>query len=123
MFFLCDILIAKGGIIIKNIADKLNLVIEYIESHLADEIEQDEIAKIACCSYYEVGRMFSLIADISISDYIRKRRLTLAGAELKNDNAPLYIFIHSSISGHLGCFLLLGVVNNAALNPGVQVSV
>ena len=89
MFFLCDILIAKGGIIIKNIADKLNLVIEYIESHLADEIEQDEIAKIACCSYYEVGRMFSLIADISISDYIRKRRLTLAGAELKNDNAKV----------------------------------
>lgn len=89
MFFLCDILIAKDGIIIKNIADKLNLVIEYIESHLADEIEQDEIAKIACCSYYEVGRMFSLIADISISDYIRKRRLTLAGAELKNDNAKV----------------------------------
>lgn len=73
----------------ENIAQKLNLVIEYIESHLADEIDQDEIARIACCSYYDVGRMFSLIADINISDYIRKRRLTLAGVELKYGNAKV----------------------------------
>ena len=73
----------------ENVAEKLNLVIEYIESHLTDEIDQDEIAKIACCSYYDVGRMFSLIANINISDYIRKRRLTLAGAELKYNGAKV----------------------------------
>lgn len=67
----------------ENIADKLNLVIDYIESHLIDEIDQAQIAQIACCSYYDVGRIFSLIADISISDYVRRRRLTLAGSELK----------------------------------------
>ena len=49
----------------------------------------NEIEKIACCSYYDVGRMFSLIADINISDYIRKRRLTLAGAELKRGNVKV----------------------------------
>ncbi len=73
----------------ENIAEKLNLVIDYIESHLADKIEQEEIARIACCSYYDVARMFSLIADISISDYVRKRRLTLAGAELKCDGTKV----------------------------------
>ena len=73
----------------ENIAEKLNLVIEYIESHLTDEIDQDEIAKIACCSYYDVGRIFSLIAGINISDYIRKRRLTLAGMELKYNGAKV----------------------------------
>lgn len=73
----------------ENIAEKLNLVIEYIESHLTDEINQDEIAKIACCSYYDVGRIFSLIANINISDYIRKRRLTLAGSELKYNGAKV----------------------------------
>lgn len=67
----------------ENIAEKLNVIIEYIESHLVDEIDQEEIARIACCSYYDVGRIFSLIAGINISDYIRKRRLTLAGVELK----------------------------------------
>ena len=73
----------------ENIAEKLNLVIEYIENHLTDGIIPDEIEKIACCSYYDVGRMFSLIADINISDYIRKRRLTLAGAELKRGNVKV----------------------------------
>lgn len=73
----------------ENIAEKLNLVIEYIESHLTDDIDQAKIAKIACCSYYDVGRIFSLIAGINISDYVRKRRLTLAGGELKYDNAKV----------------------------------
>lgn len=73
----------------KNIAEKLNLVIDYIENHLTDTIEPKEIEKIACCSYYDIGRAFSLIGDITISDYIRKRRLTLAGIELKYRNAKV----------------------------------
>lgn len=73
----------------ENIAEKLNLVIDYIESHLTDVIDQEQVGKIACCSYYDVGRMFSLIADISLSDYIRKRKLTLAGKELKYNNAKV----------------------------------
>ncbi len=73
----------------ENIAEKLNSVIDYIEKHLNEEIDQTKIAQIACCSYYDIGRIFSLIAGINISDYIRKRKLTLAGAELKYDGAKV----------------------------------
>lgn len=67
----------------KSVAERLNDVIDYIENHLTDNIEQEAIARIACCSYYDVGRMFSLVAGLSITDYIRNRRLALAGEELK----------------------------------------
>lgn len=73
----------------KNIAEKLNLVIDYIENHLTENIEQKTIEKITCCSYYDITRSFSLITGVNISDYIRKRKLTLAGIELKYRNAKV----------------------------------
>ena len=41
--------------------------------------------------------------------------------------SPLYVsttifFIHASISGHLGCFLVLAIVNSAVMNNGIHVS-
>ena len=34
----------------------------------------------------------------------------------------LMLFIHSSVSGHLGCFCILDIVNNTSLNIEVHVS-
>ena len=65
-----------------NIAEKLNLIVDYIEKNLDGEIDKEKLARLACCSYYDVGRMFSLIAGISLSEYIRKRRMTHAAVEL-----------------------------------------
>lgn len=73
----------------KNITETMNMVIDHIEKHLTEDVDQTELARIAGCSYYDVGRMFSLIADITLSDYIRKRRLTLAAFELKHDNSKV----------------------------------
>ena len=62
---------------------RMNHAIDYIESNLADEISYDKVAQIACCSTYHFQRMFSFITDVPLSEYIRRRRLTLAAFELQ----------------------------------------
>lgn len=51
--------------------------------NITNEIDLTKIAQLACCSTYNFQRMFSFIADISIVEYIRRRRLTLAALELQ----------------------------------------
>jgi len=62
----------------------LNASIDYIEANLANEISYDYAAKIACCSTYHFQRMFSYISEVPLSEYIRRRRLTLAAFELQS---------------------------------------
>jgi len=63
--------------------ENLNAAIAYIEDHLADEIEYSELAKIACCSTYHYQRMFTYIAGVPLSEYIRRRRMSRAAVDLQ----------------------------------------
>lgn len=62
--------------------EKMNGALDYIEDNLTGEIHLEEAAKRACCSSFNFQRMFSFMADVSLADYIRRRRLTLAAMEL-----------------------------------------
>ena len=62
----------------------MNNALAYIEEHLTEEIDYSEVSKIAYCSEYHFKRMFSFLAGISLSEYIRRRRLTLAALDLKD---------------------------------------
>jgi len=64
--------------------DRMNSAMEYIETHLSDDINYDQVAKLACCSTYHFQRMFSFITNVPLSEYIRRRRLTLAAFELQS---------------------------------------
>lgn len=64
--------------------EKMNRAIEYIEENLEDKVDCDDISKITCCSSYHFHRMFLFITDISLSEYIRRRRLTKAAFEIQN---------------------------------------
>ncbi|PGO80209.1 AraC family transcriptional regulator [Bacillus cereus] len=67
----------------------MNAAMRYIEDNLTNEIDFKEVARLALCSEYHFKRMFSFLAGISLSDYIRCRRLTLAAFELKNSNVKV----------------------------------
>lgn len=60
----------------------LNQSIEYIEEHLTEEIDLDQLAKIACCSSFHYQRMFAYMAGVPLSEYVRRRRMSLAAVDL-----------------------------------------
>lgn len=67
--------------------ENMNQALIYIEENLANEIDFKEVARLALCSEYHFQRMFSFLAGIPLSEYIRRRRLTLAAFELITSNA------------------------------------
>ena len=64
----------------------LSNAIEYIEDNLDKEISYQEAARIACCSTYYFQRLFSYVAGISLSEYIRRRRMSQAAFELQRSD-------------------------------------
>ncbi|WP_088013513.1 AraC family transcriptional regulator [Gottfriedia acidiceleris] len=71
--------------LLKNMNDAL----VYIEENLTSEIDNKELSRRAICSEYHFKRMFSFLAGISLSEYIRRRRLTVAAFELKDHNKKI----------------------------------
>ncbi|MFG2828195.1 GyrI-like domain-containing protein [Streptomyces sp. NPDC048434] len=62
--------------------ERLNRAMEHIESRLDQPIDVVELAHIAVTSEYHLRRLFSALAGLPLSEYIRRRRLTVAGAEV-----------------------------------------
>lgn len=69
--------------------NRMNETLDYIESHLTEVLSYEEIAKISCCSMHQFGRVFSYIVGIPLSEYIRRRRLTLAAFDLQSSNEKI----------------------------------
>jgi len=69
--------------------DKMNGAMDYIENNLNHNIDYWEIARIACCSEYHFRRMFPFVSGISLSEYIRRRRLTLVAFDLSHSNKKI----------------------------------
>ncbi|MFB9328975.1 helix-turn-helix domain-containing protein [Paenibacillus aurantiacus] len=72
---------------------RMNRAIDYIEANLDGEIELGEVARMACCSTYQFQRTFSFITDVTLAEYIRRRRLTLAALELQDGGSAKVVDI------------------------------
>lgn len=72
-----------------NWDEKINKTINYIEENLDSKIDLDKAANIMCQSTISFLRTFSMIMNMSINEYIRRRRMTLAAIELRNSSAKV----------------------------------
>jgi AraC-like DNA-binding protein/ubiquinone/menaquinone biosynthesis C-methylase UbiE len=61
----------------------MNQAIDYIENNLFCDIDYYAAAKIMNCSEWEFRRIFSFLAQIPLSEYIRRRRLAMAAIDIK----------------------------------------
>lgn len=68
---------------------RMNAAIDYIEAHLTEELSYVEAARAACCPVQHFQRMFAFVTDVPLSEYIRRRRLTLAAFELQGSSAKV----------------------------------
>ena len=69
--------------------ESIQKAINYIEEHLQETITMEQIAQEVNVSVFHFQRTFSILTDMSIADYIRRRRLTLAAQELINTDIKI----------------------------------
>lgn len=72
-----------------NYYENLNKVIDTIEENLTNKIEYKELAKIVGTSAYTLQRIFAFLTGITLTDYIRKRRLSRAAEELLSSDIKI----------------------------------
>ena len=66
-----------------NWTERLNEAVAYIESHLTEDPDPEQLGRIAGCSAYHFQRMFLYLTDMTLTEYIRRRKMTLAAADLQ----------------------------------------
>lgn len=77
--------------------ERFNEVIDYIEEHLTEDIDYGALARIALCSTYHFQRMFAYIAGVPLSEYIRRRRMSLAAVDLQSGERVIDVGLKSAI--------------------------
>lgn len=105
--------------------DKMNAAINYIEDNLSEDLDFEQISQKACCSSYNFQRMFSFITDISLAEYIRRRRMSVAALELRTTDAKvidvaLKYGYDSPISFSRAFEKICGITPKEAKKPGAS---
>src|SRR5690625_931816 len=72
-----------------DLLKSMNEAMKYIEGNLAGDIDLKEVARIAQSSEFHFMRMFSFLSGMPLSEYIRRRRLSIAAFELLNSEVKV----------------------------------
>ncbi|MCI8529851.1 MAG: AraC family transcriptional regulator [Lachnospiraceae bacterium] len=106
--------------------ERLNDAISYIEEHLTEEIDYEQLAKIACCSTYHFQRMFAYMAGVPLSEYIRRRKMSLAAVDIQSGGMKIIEaagkYGYSSPTAFNRAFQSVhGIAPSAVKNEGVSI--
>ena len=111
-----------------DILTQLNKAMAYIEAHIDDDMALADVSSVTMYSPYHFGRLFYYISNMPLSEYIRKRKLSLAAMKLQSggdrviDLAVMYgydsadSFTRAFVKQH-------GVTPSNARQPGVNLTI
>lgn len=69
--------------------ERWNQAIDYLEAHLTEDLDYGKLGTIACCSGYHFQRMFVYLAGVPLSEYVRRRKMSLAAVDLRQEGAKI----------------------------------
>ncbi len=79
----------RKGVSTMNWIQGIQRAIDYVEVNITEEIDYEETARQAYSSPFHFQRVFGILCGMSLGDYIRMRRISLAGEELSKGNAKI----------------------------------
>lgn len=63
----------------------MNAAVSYIEEHILEAPDLERLGRLAGCSSHHFQRIFTYIGGVTLKEYIKRRRMSLAAADLKNN--------------------------------------
>lgn len=69
--------------------ESIQKAIEYMEKNIMEDINYEDVARQVYMSNYHFHKIFSMITGITANEYIRKRRLSMAGQEISLSHAKI----------------------------------
>lgn len=105
-------------------ADSTSDIIEFINSHLCEELSLDKISEKFYISKSQLNRKFKRITGCTVWEYISTKRLILAKELLQNGEHPTTVYIKSGFKDYCSFFraykIKFGVSPKADLNHNIK---
>ncbi|MDU4694352.1 MAG: GyrI-like domain-containing protein [Paenibacillus sp.] len=106
---------------------RVNQVMDYVEEHLCDLIDEQEISRIAACSFPLFQGAFTQMTELPLSEYIRRRKLSCAAYDIQNTDEKIIDIAmrygYASADAFTVAFKRLhGVSPMQARGPGVKLA-
>ena len=83
-----------------NIIKSFNNTLDYLETVLDDEIDEKKVTQLSGYSYSMFSRLFSILTETTLSEYLRSRRLTEAAVILRNKDEKLLMLLSNLDMSH-----------------------
>lgn len=102
----------------------MNNAVEYMEANITEKLDIEKVAKIALSSTFHFQRMYHMITGVTIAEYIRRRRLTLAAQDIISGEKIInvaYKYGYETPEAFTKAFgKMYGMSPSAAREPGVN---